>query len=544
MSERLKRVSLVVVLAGLIGAAFSCKRNQTAAGRPAAASEGPAAPTEEAMIMRPMAVAGPPGMGFYLDNPDALRKQVEGFLDKAEVPALKGDLVAVMVPHAGYTYSGPVAAYAYKALKGKPYTTVILLGNAHRASFEGAALSNEDAWDTPFGPVDVDRAAVEQLAATGPPFIRSRAAHATEWSLEVQLPFLKLVLPEAKIVPLVLCEATGGQRQKVAAALVPVLKRPDTLLIASSDMAHFPSYEDADRSDRAMLEAIASLDPARIEAADRKLMQAGMRGLECTLCGLDAVLTSVMAAKQVGVDKAVVLKCASSGDTAPETKAARSCVGYGAVAFMAPEGARAKGAGQAPKEQAMAESTLTREEKVRLLRIARQTLEASFGQREKPSLEPAGSAALAKKTACFVTLKIGDRLRGCIGELEPREPLIEAVAHKAISAAMEDPRFPPLTEKELPKVSIEISAMSPLRKVSSPDEIIVGKHGVVVKQGWQSGVFLPQVAPEQGWDRDTMLTILCTEKAGLPGDAWKKGAELSVFTADVFGEKELGVEPK
>jgi len=543
MSRRLKRVSLVVLLAGVIGAALSCKRSQTAAGLPAVANEGPAAPTEEARIMRPMAVAGPPGMGFYLDDPEALRKQVEGFLDKAEVPALKGDLVAVMVPHAGHTYSGPVAAYAYKALKGKPYTTAILIGNTHRTPFEGAALSDEDAWETPFGPVNVDKAVVDQLAATGPPFIRSRAAHATEHSLEVELPFLKLVLPEAKIVPILLCEATEDERRKVAAALAPLLKRPDTVLIASSDMAHYPAYEDADRSDKAMLEAIATLDPARIEAADRKLMHAGIRNLLCTLCGMDAVLTSVMAAKQVGVDKAVVLKCENSGDTAPETKAQRRCVGYGAVAFMAPEGARAK-AGEAQKQPATSEPTLTREEKARLLRIARQTLEASFAQREKPSLDPAGSAALARKTACFVTLKIGDRLRGCIGELEPREPLIEAVAHRAISAAMEDPRFPPLGERELPKVSIEISAMSPLRKVNSPDEIVIGKHGVVVRQGWQSGVFLPQVAPEQGWDRDTMLTILCSEKAGLPGDAWKKGAELWVFTADVFGEEELGLRPK
>jgi len=151
--------------------------------------------------------------------------------------------------------------------------------------------------------------------------------------------------------------------------------------------------------------------------------------------------------------------------------------------------------------------------------------------------------ALTASCGCFVTLKTRGRLRGCIGELEPRQPLIEAVAGRAIAAAEQDPRFMPVTAEELRTIAIEISAMSPLRKVDSADEIVVGKHGVVVKQDFRSGVFLPQVAPEQGWDRDTMLSILCTEKAGLPADAWKHGAELWVFTANVFSEEEFGMAP-
>jgi MEMO1 family protein len=491
--------------------------------------------------MRPMAVAGPPGMGFYLEDPDALKAQVDGFLERAKPRDVTGDIVALMVPHAGHEYSGLVAAYAYKLLQGKPYSTVILIGNSHRTPFQGAALSDDDAWETPLGPVEVDRAGTDQLAACGPPFVKSRAAHAQEHSLEVQLPFLKEVLPGAKIVPILLCEASEDVRRKVADALVPLLRRPEVLLIASSDMSHFPSYEGAQQSDSAMLEAIATLDVARIARADDRLMGSGIRGLECTLCGLDAVETAIMAAKQVDVNQAVVLRRASSADTAPETK--NQCVGYGAVAFTAPQGARGKAGPGAKAETPTGESTLTREEKVRLLKVARQALEACCGRGKEPSLDPQGSAALARKTACFVTLKIGGRLRGCIGELEAREPLIEAVRHKAESAALEDPRFMPVSAREVPALSIEISAMSPLRKVASPDEIVVGKHGVVVRQGLQSGVFLPQVAPEQGWDRDTMLTILCTEKAGLPGDAWRKGADLWVFTADVFGEEELGLRP-
>ena len=155
------------------------------------------------------------------------------------------------------------------------------------------------------------------------------------------------------------------------------------------------------------------------------------------------------------------------------------------------------------------------------------------------------SAALAgvkdelnRPSACFVSLKIDGQLRGCIGTLEPREPLAAAVRSSAISAATQDPRFPPVTADELDDLHIEISVLSPLRKVDSPDEIIVGVHGVMVAHGMRRGVFLPQVAVEQGWDRDTMLNYLCAHKAGLPADAWRHGADLYVFTAQVFGEDE------
>jgi hypothetical protein len=526
-----------------MGLVLSCHHAPSAAGAPpgSGAAQAPAAtPPQEGKTMRQIAVAGPPGMGFYPDDPKVLREEIDQFLDRATLPEFTGDIVAVMAPHAGYPYSGPVAAYSYKALKGKPYSTVILLGNSHGTRFEGAALSEDDEWQTPLGPVAVDRQIVDELAAQGPPFFKSRQAHLTEHSLEVQTPFLKVVLPDAKIVPILLCDVGQEKYRDIARALAPILKRPDTVLVASSDMSHYPSYEDATRCDKATLAAVTSLDPTKMRACDEGLMREGVPNLACTLCGMAAVATAVIAVKDVGVNQAVVLKYANSGDTAPETKPQRRCVGYGAVAFLAPEGVRGKTA-QAGKAPPQAESALTRDEKIRLLRIARQTLQASFGQGEKPSLDPGGSAALARKTACFVTLKIGGELRGCIGELEAREPLIQAVAHRAISAAMEDPRFRPLSERELAKVTIEISAMSPLRKVASPDEVVVGKHGVVVRQSFHSGVFLPQVAPEQGWDRDTMLTVLCREKAGLPGDAWRKGAELWVFTADVFGEEEMGL---
>ena len=477
--------------------------------------------------MRPTAVAG----AFYPGDRSSLERVVRGFLDAAEAPALKGRAVAVMVPHAGYVYSGPVAAYSYKALQGRPVATAIVLGNSHRAYFSGAALSPDTEWDCPLGAVEVDQRINRELLHKGNVFIESRGPHAEEHSLEVQVPFIKTILPGAKIVPVLLADVTGADLEAIAEALAPILQRPDVVLIASSDMAHYPVYQAAERSDKAMLEAITTLDPQRLRQRDRELMGKGTANLLCTLCGLDSVEVAIRAAKQAGVTEAKVLKYQNSGDTAGDKS---RCVGYGAVAFLAPEDAATADADGLP---------LTETEKRRLLEVARQTLEARFGLAKPPNLVPGGSETLTAPTACFVTLKLKGRLRGCIGELEPRQPLIEAVASRAIAAAEQDPRFTPVTADELRKIAIEISAMSPLRKVDSPDEIVVGKHGVVVKQGFRSGVFLPQVAPEQGWDRDTMLTILCTEKAGLPGDAWKKGAELWVFTANVFSEEEFGMAP-
>jgi len=172
-----------------------------------------------------------------------------------------------------------------------------------------------------------------------------------------------------------------------------------------------------------------------------------------------------------------------------------------------------------------------------LLRLARNTIEQYVTDRKVPDI-PAGDPAFLPERAVFVTLHKHGQLRGCIGGLEAREPLAEAVRSSAVSAATQDPRFPPVKPDELDDLEIEVSVLSPLQKIDSPDEIVVGEHGVMVAQGMRRGVFLPQVAPEQGWDRDTMLNYLCAHKAGLPADAWRRGADLYVFTTQVFSEED------
>ncbi|MGC9318324.1 MAG: AmmeMemoRadiSam system protein A [Armatimonadota bacterium] len=182
-----------------------------------------------------------------------------------------------------------------------------------------------------------------------------------------------------------------------------------------------------------------------------------------------------------------------------------------------------------------AQGELDEQQQEILLDLARETIKRYVTEGTVPD-PPSGDPALEQPRAVFVTLHKHGQLRGCIGSLEPREPLAAAVRSSAISAATQDPRFPPVTPEELDDLEIEISVLSPLRRVDSADEIVVGEHGVMVADGMRRGVFLPHVAPEQGWDRDTMLQYLCAHKAGLPADAWQRGAELHVFTAQVFGE--------
>ena len=186
-------------------------------------------------------------------------------------------------------------------------------------------------------------------------------------------------------------------------------------------------------------------------------------------------------------------------------------------------------------QESAEQGELTEDQQQVLLKLARDTVEQQVTAHRLPEL-PTGAPIFAEPRAVFVTLHKHGQLRGCIGTLEARESLAAAVRSSAISAATQDPRFPPVAPAELGDLDIEVSVLSPLRKVASAEDIVVGTHGVMVSQGIRRGVFLPQVAPEQGWDRETMLDFLCAHKSGLPADAWRRGADLYVFTTQVFSE--------
>ncbi|MFC1851130.1 AmmeMemoRadiSam system protein A [candidate division CSSED10-310 bacterium] len=348
------------------------------------------------------------------------------------------------------------------------------------------------------------------------------------------MPFLQTVLKNFTIVPMLLGTSIGIE-ETLAKALAKNLVNKKILVLGSTDMTHYPSYNIAGDVDRQALAIIKTLDPDALRKFNVKTLSAGKPNLHCTFCGLKTVLTIMDYARRVEAQRVEILKYANSGDV-PEGGKSR-VVGYSAVLFI-----NETGSGLEPGKEIISptpapvsnENTLRHEVGAELLRIARQTLHQYVLQKKIPAPTKT-EAPYTTPGAVFVTLKINNRLRGCIGHIYPVEPLEQAVISNAINAASQDPRFPPVKSEELKLITIEISALTKPRKIDSLKEFIIGRHGIILKKGYHQAVYLPQVASEQGWDKATTLSHL-SRKAGLTSNAWRKGTDFFVFEAQIFHE--------
>jgi len=496
----------------------------------------PAARAPKPTVRRP-AVAG----AFYPDDPAKLASMVDGYLADVPDQKLQGTLVALVSPHAGYVYSGPVAAYGFAAAKGKSYDTAVVVGPSHGARFSGAALSASDYWETPLGKVAIDRELGRELSALDSRFHEDDRAQADEHSLEVQLPFLQRTLKGFKLLPIQIADFSPRNLGAIAQALATALKGHNILLIASTDLSHYPAYDDARRVDGQTLDLIRDWKLKSLMRHEDASSRSGVPRLSCALCGLGPVVVVMDAAQRLGANHAEVLKYANSGDSPVGDK--NRCVGYGALALCAVDGKpkpKVETYMEARSENdeerfELSEGELNEEQQKYLLSLARRTINDWVTKRERVVPERR-DGVFAEKRAVFVTINENGALRGCIGSLVAQEPLADAVVSRAIAASTEDPRFRPVERGELPDLELHVSVLSPMKPIDDASQIELGKHGVVVRQGYRSGVFLPEVAPEQGWDLETTLKHLCEGKAGLPADAWKKGAQLSVFTTQNFGD--------
>lgn len=515
------KVSLIVIL--LASFLSSCARP------PVTPSLSPT-PVE----IRKAVVAG----RFYPREPDDLRKMVDAFLE--EVEKVEAEPIAIVVPHAGYIFSGQVAAYAFKQIEGVEYEAIVVIGPNHSApSFRDISVYAEGAFETPLGLVPINEELSNALIAFDERIVFDRDAHRYEHSIEVELPFLQRVLPGCEIVPVVIGQPSIENCKVLGEALIEVLADKKALIIASSDMSHYPSYEDACLVDASILAAIETMDPDELRRTIEEEMGKGTPNLLTCLCGEGPVLVAMMAAKGLGANRASVLKYANSGDT-PFGERHR-VVGYGAVMFWREEGKGYSGLVKkftmpAPLKP-MESVPLTRDEREKLLEIAWRTIVRFLETGTVPFFfvkEP----GLLQRRGAFVTLKKHGNLRGCIGELVSDRPLYLTVQRMAIAASVSDARFPPLTLDELGEIEIEISVLSPLEPIEDVSEIEVGLHGLVIIKGKKQGVFLPQVAKEQGWDREELLRQICL-KAGLPEDAWRGDVQFYVFTADVFSQAQF-----
>ncbi|MDO8127705.1 MAG: AmmeMemoRadiSam system protein B [Candidatus Brocadiales bacterium] len=506
---------------------------------------------------------------FYPRSEETLRKQIGDLLGKVPKQDIAGRPVAIISPHAGYDYSGGVAAYGYNAVKGRDYKRVVVIAPSHYGKrFRGVAVLEASRYKTPLGEIEIDTEVCRELVNNSPRFGSNplfgyySGAYKNEHSMETQLPFLQTVLGEFKLVPLVAGILMDNDYTLVADAIKPYLD-DSTLVVASSDFTHYGSRFDYVPFASETEKNIKVLDDGAINEILKKDFKGFVDYREktgITVCGFTpiAVLIKLLPADAQGT----LLAYDTSGRAVKDFS---HSVSYASIIFTVPTGGktgkaaepsaptsrlapadyRPEGNGWEAGENVVLTSDSTQtsdpindKECKTLLKIARDTLETYTQTKKRPEVSGYPlTPRLKEKSGVFVTLKKNGELRGCIGHIQPMTSLWHAVMENTVSSAFKDHRFPPISEEELKDLDIEISVLSPLKRINGPEEFHVGEEGILIKLGGCQAVFLPHVATEQGWDRDQTLCNLCV-KAGLPWYAWwNDDMEFYVFTARVIHEE-------
>lgn len=437
----------------------------------------------------------------------------------------------ILLPHAGWRYSGEIAWRAARLVRGADFHRVVVLAPSHRAWIENRLVAPEaDAVSTPLGEIAVDKDWLGRLSLMAP-VVRNDRVHAAEHSAQIEYPLLQLSLGNGfAVVPLVM-GSFGRDQMAMCARAISRLMDGKTLLVMSSDFTHYgndfsyaPYGAFGGDEVRAKVAAVDGEAFSLVTRHDADGFAAFIKKTGATICGhvpIELALRAIPA--KVSFAR---LAYATSSD------ADRDFTRF--VCYTA-----AAGRAEWTVENS---AVLCAEDRAYLLRVARESIERavcsgmSRMSRSKPDLRDAPLATRVKMGA-FVTLndKTTGALRGCIGEILPARSLVEAVVERAVDSALHDPRFTPVTECELGNLRVEVSALSPPKAVASWRDIVLGRDGMTLEKGGAFAVFLPQVAPEQGWDLTTTLSYL-SQKAGLSADAWRDGAKFETFQAEVFHE--------
>jgi hypothetical protein len=482
---------------------------------------------------------------WYPADPDSLRAVLDTYVQQAVVEPIPGRLLALIVPHAGYIYSGMVAGHSFRAMQeaGCADHTIAVVGDTHTGNGSAdIAVWAAGAFETPLGTIPVDEEVARAVVAAHEGIEFDRQAFRAEHPVENQLPFIQAVCPGARIVPVVIRRPSLGNAQILADALVEAMGDRPALIVASTDLSHYHPYEEAREMDRVALQAIASLDAQAVEDSPRRCAELGLGGADpLTMCSQGAVMTALFAARQMGADRATVLHYANSGDVPIGDRA--QVVGYGAVAlWQAPGGGSVDPAtSYQDSDQLPAPANpipVPPDAQEELLALARETAVQFLATETFPAFET-DNLALLQPLGAYVTYEQEGALRGCVGRIEADRPVYLNVQYAAVAAALADPRFPPIAPEDLEGLTIEITLLQPLRQAVSPDEIQIGRDGVLMRVGADKGaLYLPQVPPEQGWDLEATLVNL-SRKAGLPDDAWQReDARFYTFAGQWFGESE------
>jgi MEMO1 family protein len=475
---------------------------------------------------RQPAVAG----SFYPSDKNSLIKMLESFFNEAP-SVLTVQPLAIITPHAGYVFSGSVAAAAYKQIdRNRKFKHIFIIGSSHTMYFEGASVFTGSNFITPLGKVPVD-SLTSFLVKNNKILSDDIKPHEKEHCIEVQIPFLQYWLKnDFSIVPIVIGGESLETSRKIARILLPYFN-DDNLFIISTDFSHYPQYSDAKISDLAMTKAILTNSSENFLKVKNEDESKKIPNLVTAMCGWTSVIALIDITEKLKDVEYKVISSKNSGDIAVGDK--ERVVGYVAIDVIR------------KKSQENGNSfNLSDEEKISLLLIARNTITDFINTKKIPQInEKTLTANLLTPAGAFVTLKEKGELRGCIGNFKPDGPLYKTIQSMAVASSTEDYRFSPVVVSEIPKIEIEISVLTPMRKINSVDEIEMGKHGIYIRKGMQSGTFLPQVATETGWSKAEFLGHCAQDKAGIGWNGWKE-AEIYVYEALVFGENDFKIPVK
>jgi AmmeMemoRadiSam system protein B/AmmeMemoRadiSam system protein A len=472
---------------------------------------------------RDPAVAGQ----FYPGSPSELRKELQNlFASNKEVPDEEG-VLAVIAPHAGYVFSGQVAAESFEQInRDTQFDNIFLIGSSHRFAFDGASIYTLGNFRTPLGEVPVNLDLAKELCRKSAVFTTRTDAQMNEHSLEVQLPFLQYWLHKPfRIIPIILGTQDESTCQKIAAALRPYFNQSN-LFVISTDFSHYPKYSDARITDHKTAEAIIENKPDRLVTTLQSNELSDIPGLATSLCGWTSVMTLLYITEKIPGIAYKLIDYRNSGDAAAGDKS--RVVGYCAMGVYIKE--------NNADQTGNVSYNIPEQDRITLLNLARETIKSYVSTGKIPVIESGKLSPVLKMPAgAFVSLYKNKELRGCIGRFDPDQPLYKVVQDMAVASSTRDSRFNPVTSDELGSIRIEISVLTPLKRIASPDEIILGKHGIYMKKGYNSGTFLPQVAKSTGWTKEEFLGHCSRDKAGMGWDGWKT-AELYTYEAIIFGE--------
>lgn len=466
---------------------------------------------------------------FYSADKETLTRDIRQLFENCVKSPGNLMVRAVVTPHAGYVFSGKVAASAFSTVdRNATIKNIFIIGSSHVMAFEGASVYNTGDFITPLGKLKVNMEIANKLKSENRLFNFPVTAHSQEHSIEVQIPLIQYYFTsDPMIVPIIIGTNNTGNIKKIAEILKPWFV-PENLFVISSDFSHYPDYMNANEIDNYTANSLISGNSQIFLEALKKNSAKNIPGLSTSMCGWTSGLLLLYLAEGINNLEFKRIDYCNSGDSRFGSK--DEVVGYHAIALIE------KKIKSGSNNNMADEISFTREEKDKLLDIARNSIRSMLYDKKRLSIDNGNLPDLFyMPLGAFVTLKINGKLRGCIGRFTSSDPLYKVVMESALSSAFDDNRFSPLTEDEFEKTDIEITVLGPLKKIDNIKDIVLGKHGIYIKKEFRSGTMLPQVATENGWNVEEFLGYTSRDKAGIGWEGWKN-AEIFIYEGIVLEE--------